>query len=295
MHQTPEYCHIEIKFHPIRSGASIRTSLRWILFCSLGLVSTQLFAQAPLAGKRGCFLLFSQRAGRFIEQIGGQNCRDRYVACSTFKVPLAVMAFDSGNLKDETEALRWDGKKEIFPEWERDHTAVTWMKDSVVWFSQRLTPRLGVPRIQAYLADFRYGNQDFSGGITNAWLVAPDDTAPALKISPYEQIAFLRRLYTGKLAVSERSLALTRALLPEETTPLGFSLSGKTGSNFFRAETGTKKRRRLGWFIGRVAKGSDEYFVATLFQDLKPVDETVWGGKRAREITKEFLKQRRLY
>lgn len=259
------------------------------------LMSSQLHSISPFEGKSGCFLLYSVRSGRFIEQIGGQNCRIRYVACSTFKVPLAVMAFDSKTLKDEKETLRWDGKRGMIPEWDHDQNAVSWMKDSVVWFSQRLTPALGELRIRSYLADFQYGNQDISRGIKDAWLIAPDDPGSSLKISPYEQIEFLKRLYAGKLAVSEQSMALTRAILPTETTPNGFQFSGKTGSNFQMSDVEGSPRRRLGWFIGRVAKGSDEYFVATVFRDLKPTDDSFFGGRRAKEITKERLKARGLF
>ncbi|MCE9600497.1 MAG: penicillin binding protein transpeptidase domain-containing protein [Spirochaetia bacterium] len=253
----------------------------------------------PFDNKSGCFLLYSARAGGFLQEIGGQRCRDRYVACSTFKVPLAVMAFDSKVLKDETEVLRWDGKKAMIPEWERDHNAITWMKESVIWFSQRLTPRIGETRIIKYLNDFDYGNRDMSGGPTEAWLVAPDSQGSALKISAYEQIEFLRRLYSGTLPVSDRAMTLTKSLLRIETTPGGFSFSGKTGSNFFKAAPNEKHRRRLGWFIGRLARGSgstpEEYFVVTTFHDLESTDDTVFGGRRAREITKEYLKARGLW
>jgi len=54
------------------------------------------------------------------------------------------MAFDAGILKDEGSGMKWDGTKTSRQEWNRDQTAASWMKYSVVWFSQRLTPQLGM-------------------------------------------------------------------------------------------------------------------------------------------------------
>ena len=72
------------------------------------------------------------------------HCKKRVSPASTFKVPLALMAFDAGILKDEGSGMKWDGTKTSRQEWNRDQTAASWMKYSVVWFSQRLTPQLGM-------------------------------------------------------------------------------------------------------------------------------------------------------
>ena len=63
--------------------------------------------------------------------------------CSTFKVPLSLMAFDQGILQDENTTYRWDGVDRGIPQVNRDTSAADWIKNSVVWYSQRLTPQLG--------------------------------------------------------------------------------------------------------------------------------------------------------
>lgn len=242
-------------------------------------------------GTKGCFLLYNMKTGLVEKEIGGGNCRERVVACSTFKVPLSVMAFDAGILKDEEEVLKWDGKVDERTEVNADQNAKTWMKYSVVWFSQRLTPELGEEKIKKYLNNFKYGNEDMAGGLTQAWLIDPAFEGPALKISPYEQVEFMKNLWSDQLPVSKRAMQITRDLTYLETSANGFKLNGKTGSNFYHQD----RQRRLGWFIAHVSDGNKEYIAVTNFSDIDPAQGGSYGGARAKEITKEILKDEGLW
>lgn len=239
----------------------------------------------------GCFLLFNVKTNQFEKVIGEQRCREQLPACSTFKVPLAAMAFDSGVLKDENTVFKWNGKKDIREESNRDHNAKTWMRDSIVWYSQRITPKMGKKKFQNYLDQFNYGNKDLNGGITQAWLVSPASSGPALKISGYEQIDFMKKLWTNQLPVSPRSMQLTRDITFIETSPNGFQLHGKTGSNFYDKE----RKIHLGWFISHLQKGDQEYIVVTNLSDLGPTEAKGYGGMRARELTKKILADNSLW
>jgi beta-lactamase class D len=233
----------------------------------------------------GCFLLYNTKTTQFEQVINEPRCRERFVPCSTFKVPLAVMAFDAGILKTPDDILKWDGTKDTREVCNRDQTPRTWLKDSIVWVSQRITPQLGEKKFKAYLEKFRYGNTDISGGITKAWLIPPDSATPALKISAYEQVEFLKALWTGTLPVSNDAMRLTRELIYLETSPKGFRLSGKTGSNFY----GTEQKMRLGWFIAHIANGDQEYIAVTNISDKAPAGPPTYSGAKAKEITKQIL------
>ncbi len=257
-----------------------------VLFAAAALLPGTLWAD-PFSGKRGCFLLYDLTAGKMVSEIGGAVCKERFSPCSTFKVPLAVMAFDSGVLKDENEVLKWDGKVDPRPAVNQDHNAKTWMRDSVVWFSQRLTPKMGEKKLQTYLKSFRYGNEDLSAGLTEAWIVPPDQS-PALMISAYEQLEFMKALWTDKLPASKRSLQLTREITFLETSPGGFRLSGKTGSHYYHGDP----RQRLGWFIAHLQKGKQAYLTVLQFSDRKAAPEnTGYGGMAAKELTKAQLRE----
>jgi len=233
----------------------------------------------------GCFLLYNMKTNELEKVIGNERCYLQLPACSTFKVPLAVMAFDSKILKNENVILKWDGKKDLRVESNRDHNAKTWMNQSIVWFSQRLTPMLGKDKFQKYINDFDYGNKDLRGGIQQAWLVSPADKGSALKISAYEQLEFMKKLWTNNLPASFYSMQTTRDITYLETSPRGTRISGKTGSNFY-----DKNRKvHLGWFISHLQNRDQEYIAITNFSDLGPADVAGFGGFRAKEITKKIL------
>lgn len=240
---------------------------------------------------KGCFLLYNLKTDKFEKVIGQEQCEERLPACSTFKVPLAVMAFDSGILKNAQSSFYWDGKRESREVLNQDHTARSWMENSVVWFSQRITPLLGERKFKEYLAAFNYGNQNLSKGIMTAWLTSPREKKKGLSISAYEQVEFMERLWSDNLPVSKRSMEITRDITFLERSPQGFKLSGKTGTNFYNQE----RTLHLGWFISHLQRGDQEYIAVTNFSDQKPTFQTNYGGTRAKEITKRILKAEGLW
>lgn len=241
----------------------------------------------PLANEfpnlNGCFLLYNVKEKKLVKE-WGEACYEKYPACSTFKVPLAVMAFDSGVLKNEEQILKWDGQKRWLDHWNKDQNAKTWMQYSVVWFSQRLTPEIGEKKLKQYLHDFQYGNEEISD-IRNAWLVSPSDKGPALRISSKEQLEFMIKLWAGTLPVSKRSMDITKEIMMLERSPKGYQLSGKTGSGFYDEQ----KQYQLGWFISHLQKGNEEYIAVTNISDLAPYHGASFGGMRAKDITKKIL------
>lgn len=212
------------------------------------------------------------------------DCRSRVTPASTFKIPLAVMGFDSGFLTDAHSPKLpfrkgypdWGGEA-----WKQPTDARRWLKYSVVWFSQQVTLFLGSQRLQRYAADFGYGNADVSGdpgkdnGLERAWI------SSSLKISPLEQIAFLQKLVDGQLPASAKAMAMTREVV--EATPLGngWTVHGKTGGAYPRQADGTLDRARgWGWFVGWATKGEERLVFARLIQDEKR--NPVSPGLRAR-------------
>ncbi len=243
------------------------------------------------SGQEGCFLLYNVKSKAFDRVIGDENCKKEYPACSTFKVPLAVMAFDAKALKDENVVLKWDGKKDDREVANHDHNAKTWMSDSIVWFSQRLTKKMGAPKVQKYLDGFNYGNRDLKGGLSQAWLVRPSSNGPALKITAYDQVEFMKKLWADQLPASPRAMKLARELTFLETSPKGFQVNGKTGSNFYD----DAKKVNFGWFVAHLQKGDQELIAVANYRDLAPVTEVGYGGPRAKEIVKKILSDEDLW
>jgi len=234
---------------------------------------------------QGCFLLYNINSQKFEKIIGEENCKKRLTAFSTFKIPLAVMALDAELIKDENQIIKWDGKKRARVAWNQDQNAKTWLRDSVVWVSQEFTTKLGHEKFKKYLNDFKYGNADISSGITTAWLNYPDDKIKGLTISPYEQVDFMKRLWTNDLPVAKRAMQITQEISYLETTPKGFKIYGKTGSQSYKSN----QKRKAGWFISRVSDGKKDYITVLNFKDLSVPKGNEYGGPRAKALTKVIL------
>jgi len=241
-----------------------------LLILSL-LIANPLFAQTK------CFLL--KENTRILAQEG--DCQTRHSPNSTFKIPISLMGFNEEILIDKTHPV-WPFKEEYtdwvyIPAWKDPQTPRTWMRDSVVWYSQLITQKLGDEKFSQYVKSFQYGNQDVSGGLTQAWL------SNSLKISPVEQVDFLQKLINDNLPVSKRSQDLTKQILFREGLPNGWKLYGKTGSGSL------DDAHSAGWFVGWVEKGDRRIaFAHYIVIDKKP---GVYAGPVAKDMTMEKLKK----
>ncbi|KQT66264.1 MULTISPECIES: class D beta-lactamase [unclassified Aureimonas] len=236
-----------------------------------------------------CTVVADASDGRVLVEEG--DCRTRVTPASTFKVPLALMGFDSGLLADakspvlpfKTGDVDWGGEN-----WRQDTDPTRWMTYSVVWYSQRLTHRLGADRLSDYARRFGFGNADFSGdpgkdnGLDRAWIMS------SLKISPVEQVAFWRRFVNRELPVSRHAFEETDAIVESWPLKAGWTARGKTGSALPRKRDGSfDEARSFGWFVGSAEKAGRRLVLARLIQDDRK--EKTSAGLRAREAILEEL------
>ncbi len=218
------------------------------------------------------FVAYDVNADKIVLQ-EGPNCNVRMAPACSFNIALSLMGFDSGVLINENvpewpyenQPTFWDSQK-------ADQTPKSWIQLSVFWFSQILTPKIGAEKINEYLAKFNYGNQDMSGGIACAWLTT-------LKISPMEQVHFLKKLVKHELPVSEHALQMTQNILYTETCGKGWNLFGKTGTTIEGDNVGA-------WYAGWIEKEGQFYVFALNIQ----LDDGSIPTKAERiELTKTLL------
>jgi beta-lactamase class D len=242
-----------------------------------------------LSGKghtRECFI--ASENNRIIHTTG--ECDTRYTPASTFKIGLSLMGFDAGLLIDETHPV-WDfqpGHADGLARWKQPHNPKLWLAHSCVWYSQKITQKLGMDRFANYVHHFHYGNQDTSGdtgmnnGLTQCWL------SSSLAISPKEHIVFLNKLVANTLPVSINAHEKTKRIMYQETLPNGWQLYSKTGNGFQRDDSGHKiKDKQVGWFVGFVRKGEKIItFVQCIADDNK---QDTYASLRAKAICKERI------
>jgi beta-lactamase class D/beta-lactamase class D OXA-42 len=168
------------------------------------------------------------------------------------------------------------------PAWKTATDPAAWIRNSVVWFSQRFTEWLGEARLQHYVEQFHYGNEDISGGITAAWL------SSSLQISPIEQVAFLEKVAGRRLPVSAHAYEMTNRITTVAALANGWDVHGKTGTGSPRKANGSPdEAHSYGWFAGWAFQEAGRTIVfARLIQDDQ--QEAVSAGLRAREA---FLRE----
>ncbi len=203
-----------------------------------------------------CTIIADAQTGKTVLEEG--DCDLRRTPASTFKVPLALIGFETGILESEdAPVLRyragdpdWGGEA-----WLRDTGPRDWMRHSVVWYSQRIARALGRQTLTDYAVLLKLGNADFSGdkgqdnGLDRAWL------SSSLLISAREQVTFLCGLAQGTLPLSTEAMAMTQAIMTNAQSG-GWRVHGKTGGAYPREVDGSfDYTQGIGWYVGWATRG----------------------------------------
>ena len=225
-------------------------------------VATKFKGQGP-----SCFELLDCTTGETF-RYNKERCAKRLPPQSTFKIFNSMAGLDCGVLKDENHPMKWDGHKYELSPWNHDQTLKSAVKDSVVWYFQKVAEDIGEERMKKYVQSAHYGNEDITGGIKDFWI------DKSLQISADEQVKFVKDWYFEKLPFSKRSMDITKKITEVKSTPKG-ELHGKTGTG------GKDGKIYLGWFVGYIVHAGHPYAFATNISN--------GMGRKAREITESIL------
>jgi len=194
------------------------------------------------------------------------DCATRLSPASTYKIPHALIGLETGVIT-ETTVEKWDGVKHPDQKkWDRDHTVLSAMKPSVLWFFQRMAPKIGAARAHEWLQKFSYGNTDTSGDITLYWVNG------TLRISPDEQLSLLQKFYGGTLPVSKSHAEQLKGAMEQAPGTIenargvaklddewrdGISLNSKTGA------TTIASGLSVSWLVGQLTVDSRKIVFAS--------------------------------
>ncbi|HEY3668123.1 MAG TPA: penicillin-binding transpeptidase domain-containing protein [Polyangiaceae bacterium] len=186
------------------------------------------------------------------------KCEHGFLPASTFKIANTIIALETGVVSDAESPLRWDGQEYANSDWNRDHTLRSAVQVSCVPCFQGIARSVGEARMHDWVNRLGYGNRDTSGRIDFFWL------GGELRISPFQQIDFLRRLDGGKLPIQEHTLDVVRDVLTLDVGP-EYVLRGKTG-----LVGPPEATAQVGWFVGFVELGERRVFFATVIDGHAP-------------------------
>lgn len=228
--------------------------------------------RAAVAGE--CFL-FSPLGARGPAVSNERECRVETAPASTFKIPHALIALETGAITPAT-VFKWDGTQHGFESWRRDHTLESAIKWSVVPYFQWTAQLIGRGRMRTGLSALEYGTDTFDGNLSTFWLDGD------LVVSPLEQFAFLRRLFSGDLpaAARHRSAVEDALRLPSRQVTLAagtfpFALDWPAAT-IVHAKTGnaTVRGERVSWLVGQVELNGAEYVFVARVRSSEPLAPT---------------------
>lgn len=190
----------------------------------------------------GCFILYDT-AEKLVYKYNPSYCDTPYLPASTFKIPNTLIYLETGTAPDESFLLEWDGIKRPVDSWNKNHTLKTAFQNSAVWYYKEMTNRVGLDETKRWLEDFNYGNENVSG-VYPFWLYGN------LRITPNQQMHFLKKLYQKTLPVSIRTDSILNQIMIFESND-EYVLRAKTGW----AQTNIN----IGWLVGFLEINDKDY------------------------------------
>lgn len=272
----------------------------WIIICCCVLVCGSAFSQTPQAaaskakprtggidsvfrsfGVRGGYLLFDNSEKKYTIY-SDAHCKKRIPPGETFEVPLTLMAIESGLIKDSNFVFKTDS---IFKGLTGSDSVLCHPKINI---SQALkfecnncfkaiARTLGQERLYSWLHKFNYGS------------AVEDSTVPTsldefwsdgnLRVSMYDQIEFLRKMYFNSINAKKASCDLLKTMLLTEQHGF-YQIYGKLGT--------VRTDKFYATYSGYIEKGKDVYFFALCFEKRLPQDDDLI--KERLQLNQEILK-----
>jgi beta-lactamase class D len=208
------------------------------------------------AGTTGTMVV--QRSGDDRQKVvvGGARSRRRYLPSSTFKIPNALLAIDTGVASGAAQAYPGpnenflvDGARLLPRECEGDLTLAGAFAFSCIPIFQQLAREIGAEVYERQLRHMRYGNHLIHHApLDSFWLEGP------FGISAHEQVRFLESLRRRALPVSGHALAEVHDMMVLESIDDAV-LRGKTGYVFTTSP-------RVGWWVGWVERAGASWSFA---------------------------------
>lgn len=215
----------------------------------------------------GCFVLYSLKSDSY-KIYNEAMANKRASPNSTYKIAIALNALENNVISENNNIIRWNGKEYPFADWNKNQSLNSAMAYSVNWYFQNIDNKIGNSERTKFLSKINYGNKNTGLNANNYWL------ENSLKISPVEQVMFLKGLYVNDFGVDDNN---ARCVINSIKLSDGFY--GKTGTGMVNNHTVN------GWFLG-IYEGNDDAYI---FAARISADDNATGFE-AKKIAENILK-----
>lgn len=200
---------------------------------------------------------------------------------STFKIISTLIGLHNNIIKDETSTMDYNGTQYLNSEWNGNLTLQAAFQTSCIWYFHQIINSVGEEKVKKELSELKYGNCDVSeweGSMINPykelngfWL------GSSLKISPYEQVKVLSKIFEGESFYDSESVEiLKKVMLIEDNKEK--KIYGKTGSS----------SNGEAWFIGFTEKEQQREYFAIYLNDSLQREQI--SSSVAKEIALKIIK-----
>lgn len=263
---------------------AVKTVASVVLFASVagcadtgsGAKSAASVTSFPMQPANGCDQLAEQTSGAtfvMLETLTGAlsvcdvvRAGKPFLPASTYKVPHALIALETGVASGADWTIAWDGHERVVAAWNDDTTLASGMTNSTVWYYQDIARDIGHERMARWVDVIDYGNEDIGPAedLARFWLDG------RLRTSALDQVGFLDRLRRQALPASiEHQQAVAEMMrIPLDDSLL--DLRAKSGvvlpidpdtGDITQSETVVSRLNsvsRVGWYVGWIRRAEED-------------------------------------
>ncbi len=220
----------------------------------------------------GCFTMLRNTDGEITVYNMALDTQ-RFQPSSTFNMFSSLVGLQTGRITGDDMVIRWDGKKRQ-NNWNRNFDLKAAFKQNATPYFQEISRRIGKDTMLQWMDSLSYGNKTISASTDSFWM---DNS---LKISPDEQLGFLKKLYFDQLPFRKSVMQSVRdAMVQIDNTAYKLSYISASGYD--------AKNLPIGWVTGWIEENRHVYFFVTLVKSERLRDLSAMQLN----ITKDILKQ----
>jgi beta-lactamase class D len=198
----------------------------------------------------GCFTMMDNATGA-ITVYNIKYDTTRFTAAGSFNLVTSLVGLENGAIVNEDAQISFKGENFADTTWNKDVNLKQALANNVYPYFKTIVNKIGKDTLQHWIDTLGYGNKQLGKSIDSAWL------NNSIKVSPDEQVGFVKRLYFDQLPFRKSTQQNLRSLLLKEANT-NFKLS------YLVSQGQDDKYGNIAWLTGYIEENRHVYFFATI-------------------------------